>query len=175
MLSAIRRRMRVTYPVGRDAAIAGDPGGPGVVAGEGEGHVASEAIEEPAQVLDPAEHILARIHRIAHAHERGRGGHELHQALRTDGRHGQGIESRLGLDHRSYEVRVDAVGGGRLLDERLQLAAVVAGNAEVGSRHFHLRVVFARHEASRVARHDGQSRHHSRPGEAANAVAPSLG
>jgi hypothetical protein len=129
--AADARDVAAGLAVGRNAAMSGHARGAGVVAGDSEGHVAVEAVEQLAQVRDAAEDVLARIERVDHPHHPGGDGHQLHQALGPYPRDREGIEAGLGLDYRPHEVAADAAGRGCLVDERLEVPAIVVGQAEV--------------------------------------------
>ena len=66
---------------GRDAAMADHVLLPRVVGGQRERQVSLEGVEHGAQVAGPRVDVLVGVVGIAHAHEGGGRGHELHEAL----------------------------------------------------------------------------------------------
>src|SRR5262245_1326407 len=72
-----------------DPFVATDSGWSGVVARNGETHVALVPVEELAQVACAAEDVLARIEGVEDIELFGNCRHQLHQALGADARNGE--------------------------------------------------------------------------------------
>ena len=90
--------------------------GTGVVGRGGQRHVATILLEQPRQVLHPAEDVLLRQHGIAHPQLPRRGGHQLGQPHGPLAGHGEGVEGGFGVDQRPDEGRLHLIGLGRRLD-----------------------------------------------------------
>src|SRR5215213_6127023 len=92
-----------------------------VVARERERHVAVEALEEEAQVLDARVDVRLGVVRVLAAEALGRRGHELHEPLRADVRDGRVLVLRLLPDDRVYEPGVNAVLLARAHDDEVEV------------------------------------------------------
>ncbi len=91
----------------------------GVVAGQGQAHVAPELPQQPAQVGHAATQVLFGIPGVLHAEApRGRRD-QLHQALRVLGRAGIGAKGRLGGHHLLDQRRIERVLRRQAIDELL--------------------------------------------------------
>ena len=102
------------FAVGRDAVVAVDGGGAGVVGGEGE----SEAVgvvagvvagEELVEVGGAAGDVLVGAEGVVDAELVGGAGHELHEAAGAGAGDGVGVAAAFGLDDAGEEVDVDVV------------------------------------------------------------------
>src|SRR5690606_22709553 len=98
--------------VGRHALVAVNRAFAGVVAGRGQGEVAVEALQQPAQVFDAAADVLRRIVGIGDPEPARGGRHQLHQALRPGARERVGVERGFGVHDRAHDRFLDAELGG---------------------------------------------------------------
>src|SRR6185436_1037490 len=92
-------------------------GGAGVVRGKRVFDVAVELVEELAEVLHAAEHVLACVEGVRDAEVARRFRLELHDALGADARDGIRVVARLLERHRGDQVRIDAVLRGGVIDD----------------------------------------------------------
>src|ERR1700734_3821922 len=102
------------FAEGRDAMIAVDGGGTGVVGGEREGQtvrvvVGVVAVEELIEVGGAAGDVLVGTECVVHAELLGGAGHELHEAAGSSTGEGVGTSTAFGADDAGEEGSVDVV------------------------------------------------------------------
>src|SRR6185295_17847271 len=79
----------------RHAACVLDPPGARIVGGDRERDVAPVAVEQHPQVTTATFDVVARQKDVPYLMHGRRRGHELHESLRSLGRHGEPVEVRL--------------------------------------------------------------------------------
>lgn len=90
----------------------------GVIAGQRQRHVATVAIQQPAQIARAARDILDRIIRIGDPETLGGIGHQLHQPHRALGAGGPTTPGGFGQDHRLDQERIDLMLSGIVENQR---------------------------------------------------------
>ena len=123
-------RLRIWW----DAVVAPHGAGPGVVGGEGE-H-GPELVGEAAQVGDAGVDVLSGVEGVGNPEVTLRARHQLHQALGSGGRLRGCAVRGLDGDDGVYQVGVDAVPPGGVVDEVIErpLSGLGRARKEAGGR-----------------------------------------
>lgn len=106
---------------GGDAAVFIDTGGTGVIGREGEFDTSFIFIEELFEVAGAAVDVLGGIEGVGYAELLCGGGHELHEALGSFGGDSARFESAFAFNNGADEIFAQALAGGRVFDEGLDL------------------------------------------------------
>jgi hypothetical protein len=108
------------FAIGRDAVVAVNGVGAGVVGGESEGEVVVVAGEELVKIGGSALEVLGGLEAVLDTELVGCAGHQLHESLGSGAGDGAGLATAFSFDDGGEEIFIDVVvgaGGGEELGE----------------------------------------------------------